>query len=180
MTSLCALDVYSNATLNSGNIWEIMQKGEYVEVSWIIQNISERPGLQHQGRNQCLAGLAHRSVAWGMGLLKPGSLRGPERGRPGLLKALRWPGKVFGFAVNLNCNHSSLEVGRQQSGGPGRQRGWPSDFFLQFCGEMLTLLRGQSSGTDTGCLYTYKVVRDDRSVFTRSLFYEITLSSLEY
>lgn len=68
--------------------------------------------------------LLHRSVAWGIGLLKPGNLRGPEHGRPGLLKALRWPGKVFGFAVNLNCNHSSLEV--------GRQRGWPSDFFF-FC-----------------------------------------------
>lgn len=118
--------------------------------------------------------LLHRSVAWGIGLLKPGNLRGPEHGRPGLLKALRWPGKVFGFAVNLNCNHSSLEV--------GRQRGWPSDFFffLQFCGEMLTLLRGQSSRTDTGCLYTFKVVRDDRLVFTHFLFYEMTLSSLEY
>ena len=68
--------------------------------------------------------LLHRSVAWGIGLLKPGNLRGPEHGRPGLLKALRWPGKVFGFAVNLNCNHSSLEV--------GRQRGWPSDFFFFF------------------------------------------------
>ena len=39
--------------------------------------------------------LLHRSVAWGVGLLRLGNLRGPERGGPGLLKALKHPGRCL-------------------------------------------------------------------------------------
>lgn len=112
MTSLCTLDVYSNASLNSWNIWKIMQKREYVEVSWIIQNISERPGLQHQGRTRypsTFLGAGEGDLLYCRGVSclpkRRRERQRASRGRSHLPKVLVWT-KIclFCFVIKLKCN----------------------------------------------------------------------------
>lgn len=130
MTRLCPSDVYSNASLNAGHIREIMQEREYVEVSWIIQNVSERPGLQHQGRvwrpaTHLEGGRLLYCVNYLGHLWSPRTREatpGINHGESGLSKVLVRTDKVFVCVVTkLKCNRDSLRLGRQQETGSGRQ-----------------------------------------------------------
>lgn len=106
-------DVYSHASLNPGDIREVVQKREYAEVPWAVQNISERSGLQHQGRSCCpLKGSEGFSLWWKLGpsdLPRPRALEyrvwksfeGSEYG--GLRSFVGWIGLLGGFVVCLFC-----------------------------------------------------------------------------
>lgn len=133
MTSVCPLDVYSNASLNSRNIWEILQKREHVEVSWIVQNLPERPGLQHQGRTRrprmCLGrAVGLTRLLWLHGASGLPELRTQTPGfRPWQVVFAAGSDAdseaflLVCFLIKLTHNHSSLEFARRQLIGSERQ-----------------------------------------------------------